>query len=69
MKVEQTDYSETPAYKIQAPGNYPEESMEQYDHVKCDATWLGKFSPTFRRNLVPTFSRVNRLVHPLIILN
>jgi len=28
MKMEQTESSETPAYKIQTPGNYPEESKQ-----------------------------------------
>ena len=28
MKMEQTDCSETSAYKIQAPGNYPEENVQ-----------------------------------------
>ena len=27
MKMEQTECSETSAYKIQTPGNYPEESI------------------------------------------
>jgi len=27
MKMEQTDYSETSAHKIQTPGNYPEEKI------------------------------------------
>jgi len=31
MKIGQTERSETPAYKIQRPGNYPEESVELYD--------------------------------------
>ena len=43
MEMEQN--TETSAYKFQAPGNYPEESIKQYDLVKCDATWVGKFSP------------------------
>jgi len=30
MKMEQTDCSETLAYKIQTPGNYPDESIQQY---------------------------------------
>jgi len=30
MKMEQTECSETSAYKIQTPGNYPEESAQQY---------------------------------------
>jgi len=29
MKMEQTEFSETLAYKIQTPGNYPEESIQQ----------------------------------------
>jgi len=28
MKMEQTECSETSAYKIQAPGNYPEENIQ-----------------------------------------
>jgi len=28
MKMEQTEFSETSAYKIQTPGNYPEESIQ-----------------------------------------
>ena len=32
MKMEQTECSETFAYKIQTPGNYPEESIKNnYD--------------------------------------
>jgi hypothetical protein len=29
MKMEQTESSETSAYKIQTPGNYPEENIQQ----------------------------------------
>jgi len=29
MKTEQTECSETSAYKIQTPGNYPKESIQQ----------------------------------------
>jgi hypothetical protein len=32
MKMEQTDCSETSAYKIQTPGNYPEESIQHSEH-------------------------------------
>jgi hypothetical protein len=28
MKIEQTECSETPAHKIQTPGNYPSESIQ-----------------------------------------
>jgi len=35
MNMEQTECSETPAYKIQTPGNYPEENIQQ--HLTCYA--------------------------------
>ena len=30
MKMEQTECSETSAYKIQTPGNYPEENIQHF---------------------------------------
>jgi len=33
MKMEQTECSETSAYKIQTPGNYPEEDIQQQQNV------------------------------------
>jgi len=32
MKMEQTECSETSAYKIQTPGNYPEENVQHTEH-------------------------------------
>ena len=32
MKIEQTERSETSAYKIQTSGNYPEESIQHSQH-------------------------------------
>jgi hypothetical protein len=32
MKMEQTGCSETSAYKIQAPGNYPKENLQYSEH-------------------------------------
>jgi len=32
MKMEQTECSETSAYKIQTPGNYPKESIQMTEH-------------------------------------
>jgi hypothetical protein len=32
MKMEQTECSETSAYEIQTPGNYPEESIQHSEH-------------------------------------
>jgi len=34
MKMEQTECSEMLAYKIQIPGNYPEESIQHSEHGK-----------------------------------
>ena len=34
MKIEQTKRSETSAYKIQMPGNYPEEIIQRTEHSK-----------------------------------
>jgi hypothetical protein len=31
-KMEQTECSETSAYKIQTPGNYPEENIQHTEH-------------------------------------
>jgi len=32
MKMEQTECSETLAYKLQMPGNYPKESIQHTEH-------------------------------------
>jgi hypothetical protein len=32
MKMEQTECSETSAYKIQTPRNYPEENVQRTEH-------------------------------------
>jgi hypothetical protein len=32
MKMEQTDCFEKSAYKIQTPGNYPEENIQHTEH-------------------------------------
>ena len=32
VKLEQTERSETSAYKIQTPGNYPKESIQHSEH-------------------------------------
>jgi len=43
MKMEQTECSETSAYKIQTPGNYPEGSIQHTEHgesLKSRSGWL-----------------------------
>jgi hypothetical protein len=39
MKMEQTECSETLAYKIQTPGNYPEESVQYFLFVDLPFAW------------------------------
>jgi hypothetical protein len=34
MKMEQTEFSETSAYRIQTPENYPEKSIQHPEHGK-----------------------------------
>jgi hypothetical protein len=34
VKMEQIEYSETSAYKIQTPGNYPEENIQHTEHKR-----------------------------------
>jgi hypothetical protein len=43
MKMEQAECSERSAYKIQTPGNYPEESIQHSEHgksLKLRSLWL-----------------------------
>jgi len=37
MKMEQTGCSETSAYKIQTPGNYPEESIQPFIVISAES--------------------------------
>jgi hypothetical protein len=48
MKMEQTECSETSAYKIQTPGNFPEESIQHLEHTESlksrTLRWLYTFT-------------------------
>ena len=50
MKMEQTECSETSAYKIRTPGNYPEENI-QHNLMERTSCWTDNFSA--RRKLPP----------------
>ena len=41
MKMERTVCSETSAYKIQTPGNYPEESIQHSEHGESLKSRIG----------------------------
>ena len=45
MKMEQTECSETLAYKIQSPGNCPEESIQHSEHGENLKLGKGKIVP------------------------
>jgi hypothetical protein len=63
MKMEQTECPETSAYKIQTPGNYPEENIQHTEHgesLKSRRDFL--FSTSFQ-----TGPGANRASYTLII--
>ena len=46
MKMEQTECSETSAYKIHTPGNYPEENIQHTEHGESlKSRILGNWKP------------------------
>jgi hypothetical protein len=51
MKMEQTEYSETSAYKLQTPGYYPKESIQHTEHgeslkSRIPTTCFGGYPPS-----------------------
>ena len=46
MKMEQTECSETSAFKIQTPGNYPKEIIQHSEHGKNLKSRPQRLSPT-----------------------
>jgi len=51
--MEQTERSETSAYKIQMPGNYPEESIQHLEHRESLKSRRSRMSPEL--HLFPFF--------------
>ena len=47
MKMEQTECSETSAYKIQMPGNYPKESIQHTEHGESLKSRIQMFCVVF----------------------
>jgi len=53
MKLEQAECSETSAYEVQTPGNYPEENIQQSHYVprtanrQLNALYFMKFKLVF----------------------
>jgi len=55
MKMEKTECSETPAYKIRTPGNYPEENIQHTEHgesLKSRSIFSLKFSSRFLSHII-----------------
>ena len=52
MKTEQTECSETSAYKIQMPGNYTEESVQHSEHSESLKSRMYRdYAKTVKQNL------------------
>jgi hypothetical protein len=47
MKMEQIECSETSAYKIQTPGNHPEENIQHTEHGESLKSKVGFSSHTY----------------------
>jgi hypothetical protein len=47
--MEQTECSETSAYKIQTPGNYPEENIQHTEHGESLKSRIYQYYSTFCR--------------------
>ena len=65
MKMEQTKRSETSAYKIQTPGNYPEESIQYFRFITVSNrqkshTASGSVQPPTKRKILS--ARVTKIV-------
>ena len=52
MKMEQTECSETSAYKIQTPGNYPKESIQHTEHGESLKLRITEI-PHLKKNINP----------------
>jgi len=60
MKMEQTECSEMSAYKIQTPGNYPEQNIQQVfstHFCNTSASWRGSECSHVTEHVNQTFGR------------
>jgi hypothetical protein len=62
MKLEQTECSETSAYKIQTPGSYPEESIQHSEHGEILKSNLLITSPDYVETTFGVCSRYCRVL-------
>ena len=58
LKMEQTECSETSEYKIQTPGNYPEESIQHSEHSESLKSRIVRLIPIMRsqHSALPRFT-------------
>ena len=50
MKMEQAECSKTSEYKIQTPGNYPEESIQHSEHGESLKSRMDEINVHFMKN-------------------
>jgi hypothetical protein len=58
MKMEQTECSETSAYKLQTPGNYPEENIEHTEHGESLKSKIFHFFPQYSQRNIGTYLEI-----------
>ena len=56
--ADETERSETSAYKIQTPGNYPKERIQHSEHGKSLKSRLFSFLPPWRFEILQTFVKL-----------
>jgi hypothetical protein len=56
MKMEQTECSETSSFKIQTPGNYPDESIQHSEHGESLKSRIQVFVP--QKQIIPVPSEL-----------
>jgi hypothetical protein len=52
MKMEQTECSETSVYKLQTPGNYPEENTQHSEHGESLKSRMKELTGTAEKKLL-----------------
>jgi len=69
MKMEQTEGSKTLAYKIQTPGDYPEESIQHLEHGESLTSRILVFIQHYHLFWRSTSAIVKQATVPLMMKN
>jgi len=70
MKVEQTECSETSAYKLQTAGNYPEESIQHVKSLSVSVfTSRDAITVIFTSTLEPIFMKQDAITSRFVLVH